>query len=85
MTTTAKKCAHHARLMDRMATRNGADFDLARQTGYLTGSELNEALASCVGCSDAADCEARLDRGEPGVPDYCRNAALFSRVETVTN
>ena len=83
--STTSKTAHHERLMDRMATRNGADLDLARQSGAVSGSELVEALVQCLGCSDAGDCESRLDRGAGGVPEYCRNADLIARVEAMTH
>ncbi len=83
--STTSKSAHHAHLMDRMATRNGADLDLARQSGFVSGTEIVEALVSCIGCSAAGDCEDRLDRGAKGVPSYCRNAGLIARVETLTH
>lgn len=83
--STTTKAEHHERLMDRMATRNGADLDLARQAGAVSGSEMVEALVQCLGCSDAGDCESRLERGVDGLPDYCRNAGLITRVEALTH
>lgn len=79
------KTAHHEQLMDRMATRNGADLDLARQSGLIDGTEVVEALVACMGCSDAGDCASRLDREAPGIPDYCRNASMIARVEAMTS
>lgn len=79
------KIAHHEQLMDRMATRNGADLDLARQSGLVEGAEMVGALVACMGCSDTSDCASRLDRDVPGVPEYCRNASLISRVEALTH
>ena len=78
------KTAHHEQLMDRMATRNGADLDLARQSGLIDGTEVVEALVACMGCSDAGDCASRLDRETPGLPGYCRNGSLIARVEAMT-
>ena len=83
--STTSKTAHHEQLMERMATRNGADFDLARQSGLIDGTEYVEAVVSCLGCSDAGDCETRLDRATPGLPGYCRNASLIQRVEALTH
>lgn len=83
--STTSKTAHHEQLMERMATRNGADLDLARQSGLIEGTEIVEALVACMGCSDAGDCKSRLDRELPGLPDYCRNASLISRVEALTH
>jgi hypothetical protein len=78
------KSSHREVLMDRMATRNGADLDLARQSGVVSGTEMVEALVSCMGCSDAGDCEARLDSDTEGLPDYCRNGLLIARVKALT-
>ena len=61
------------------------DLDLARQSGLIEGTEIVEALVACMGCSDAGDCKSRLDRELPGLPDYCRNASLISRVEALTH
>ena len=70
----------HARLMDRMADRNGADLDLALQSGRITPEKLRAAILSCTACTNPEDCEHRLETGEEGVPDYCRNADLIKRV-----
>lgn len=83
--STTSKAEHHERLMDRMATRNGADLDLARQSGMVSGRELVEAIVQCIGCSDAGDCESKLERGEGGIPEYCRNSDLIARVEAMTH
>lgn len=78
------KSALHEQLMDRMATRNGADLDLARQSGLIDGTEIVDALVACIGCSDTDGCAERLDRETPGLPGYCRNASLIARVEAMT-
>jgi hypothetical protein len=83
--STTSKTAHHEQLLERMATRNGADLDLARQSGLIDGTEVVEALVACMGCSDAGDCKSRLDRDVPGFPDYCRNVSMIQRVEALTH
>ena len=67
----------HSRLMDRMADRNGADLDLALQSGAVTPGEVRAAVLSCTGCTDPEDCGHRVDAGVPGLPDYCRNADMI--------
>ena len=57
--------------------RNGADLDLAMQMGALTPGEYRGAVLNCTGCTDPDGCEAQMDRGEPGLPDYCRNADMI--------
>ncbi|MXQ08670.1 hypothetical protein GQ651_12510 [Alphaproteobacteria bacterium GH1-50] len=73
----------HERLLDRMADRNGADLDLALQSGAISPGEVRAAVLACTGCTDPEGCEARLDRGETGLPDYCRNADLVRSVARV--
>ena len=63
-----------------MADRNGADLDLALQTGIISPGELKDAVLTCTGCTDPVACEERLDRGEPGLPEYCRNAETITSI-----
>lgn len=74
---------HHEALMRRMADRNGADLDLALQSAIVSPGEVRAAVLSCTGCTQPEACEARLDQGEPGVPDYCRNADMIRSVATI--
>ena len=75
----------HETLMRRMADRNGADLDLALQSAIVSPGELRAAVLTCTGCTDPDACEAQLDRGEGGVPDFCRNADLIDQVRTLTD
>ena len=70
----------HAQLVTTMADRNGADIATAMQTGELTAENFRSAVYSCTGCSDPEACEAFLDTGGAGVPEYCRNASMFARL-----
>ena len=73
----------HSRLMDRMADRNGADLDLALQSGAVSPGEVRAAVLACTGCTDPENCEDRLDAGVPGLPDYCRNADMIRSLARV--
>lgn len=79
MSFTARKLARE-RLMSRMADRNGADLDVAVMTGALSPEELSDAALSCLACTNPEDCAGRLEAGEEGIPEYCRNAALIRSV-----
>ena len=68
------------RQMDHMAGQNGADLDLALQSGAMSPSEYQVAVENCLGCTDPEDCRARIDAGLGGFPEYCRNAALIGGV-----
>ncbi len=70
----------HARLMDRMADRNGADLELALQCGVLSPGELRAAVLSCSSCTLPDACEARLNDGTAGVPEYCRNGDMIRSI-----
>ena len=72
-------------LMNRMADRNGADLDLALQSGMVSPGELRAAVLSCTACTAPDACEARLDAGMPGVPGYCRNGDMIRSVARVLN
>ena len=74
---------HHETLMRRMADRNGADLDLALQSGALTPGEVRAGVLSCVGCTQPEDCATRTARGDEGVPEYCRNADMIRSVAGV--
>ena len=71
---------HHEKLMRRMADRNGADLDLALQTGMVSPGELRDAVLACTGCTDPEACEERLTRGDSGLPEYCRNADMITSI-----
>ena len=70
----------HEKLVDAMAEAQGVDLTEAMMRGDLSGTELRGAIFSCTGCTDPDDCAARLEAGETGMPDYCRNAGLFERL-----
>ena len=76
---------HHEALMRRMADRNGADLDLALQTAIVSPGELRAAVLSCTGCTQPEDCARRVDHGEDGLPDYCRNADMIRSIAEVTD
>lgn len=73
---------HHETLMRRMADRNGVDLDLSLQSAAISPGEVRAAVLSCTGCTDPEGCEARLNRGDPGFPDVCRNAEMISQIRT---
>lgn len=78
--TQAFRLQRHERLMNRMADQNGAELGLAEQVGLLTPEEYGEALLACTGCSAVASCEAHLDGGSEGVPEFCRNKSTIRRL-----
>lgn len=78
--TLFSRLDHHERLMTRLAGRNGVDLELALQSGRVTPADYRAAVLSCVSCASPEACESRLDRGVAGVPDYCRNAGLVTRL-----
>jgi len=82
--STTKKKASRVMLMDRMATRNGADLDLAQQSGLVSEAEMLEALVLCMGCSDPDGCAARIESDKQGIPGFCRNGEFIARVEALT-
>lgn len=78
----------HAALVDRMAGTQGVDLEERMMAGVMHPDEVSDAVLACTGCAASDACEQWLDRaeakaGEPGekTPDYCRNAALFSRLK----
>ena len=76
----ADRLAHHERLMNRMANRNGSDLSLARHVGLLSADEISEAAHECTGCTDATSCETHLETTSPGIPVYCRNSEMLQRL-----
>lgn len=76
---------HHETLMRRMADRNGADLDLALQSGIVSPGEVRAAVLSCTGCTQPDDCQRRLEQGKDGLPDYCRNAEMIDQVRTIVD
>lgn len=78
------KIDRHAGLMSKMADRNGADLEDAIQSGVLSPEHYRTAVLSCTACIDPDACEARLATGEGGVPEYCRNAGMISRIAGAT-
>ncbi len=70
----------HEKLMSRMGDRNSADLSLALQSGVVDPEDYRRAVFSCTACSNPEGCEARLEAGEPGVPEFCRNGDLMARV-----
>ena len=74
------KLARHEALMTRMASQNEADLPLAEAVGLISPEDLFEAVQSCTGCAGVSACEEVLETGEPGLPDYCRNASMIRRI-----
>jgi len=70
----------HERLFSRMADMNGADLDLAMQSGRLAPDRFRGAVLSCTACVAPEDCEERINRGQTGLPAYCRNAKMICNV-----
>ena len=75
----------HAGLVDKMAKARGVDLEESVFRGKLTFFELEDSVLRCTACSDPAACESWLaahkgaHAGE--TPEYCRNSALFRRLE----
>jgi hypothetical protein len=69
----------HEQLMSRMAAANGADLELAMQTGALAPEGYEAAVHKCTGCNDADGCRSFLQDGRSGMPDFCRNQDLILR------
>ena len=76
---------HHETLMRRMASRNGADLDLALQSAVVSPGEVRVAVLSCTGCTQSDLCEERLATDVDGLPDYCRNADMIRSIANVVN
>jgi len=83
----SKRHAKHAKLMDRMAQRQGVDLDLMVQSGILTPQEVRDSVDACVGCTHPGDCEAWLN-AQPtetiSAPFICRIADLFEKLRRLT-
>ena len=61
--TDLSRLVHHERLMSRMASRNGADLDLAVMTGAVSPGELHHAAQACTGCTHPDECQIRAQVG----------------------
>lgn len=70
----------HEQLMTRMADANGADLDLAMQTGSLSPESYEAAVHNCTGCSDPDGCKSFLRDERSGLPNFCRNQDLILRL-----
>ncbi len=70
----------HQRLFSRMADRNGADLDLALQSGLTSPESLRAGVLSCTGCTGPERCESLLDHGVEGIPAFCRNADMIRAI-----
>ncbi|MEM8804104.1 MAG: DUF6455 family protein [Pseudomonadota bacterium] len=68
------------RRMSQMAEKNGADLDLAMQSGHLIPEDYVAAAQSCTGCACGNACDQFLREDETGFPSYCRNADLLRRL-----
>lgn len=74
----------HANLVDRMAGSQNVDLDEAVQRGDLSFDELDQAIYTCVGCSQTDACERWLSlnsEGAEATPGYCRNEDLFKSLK----
>lgn len=80
MTETSKR-DEHARLVLRMADRQGLDLQEMIVRAEFTEEQLDDAIDGCMGCTQPAACKCALDSAGPSleVPEYCRNADLLSR------
>ena len=63
----------HIWLMRRMAAAQGVDLAEAQAAGRLSQEGWAAMVTRCRGCADPEDCARRLERGDPGLPGYCRN------------
>ena len=69
----------HARLMDEMMERVGAEAGKAVRIEH--GMAWQEARTQCLGCPEAHRCVDWLHAADPltSPPDFCRGAPLFRR------
>jgi hypothetical protein len=69
------------RRMSQMADKNGADLDLAMQSGDLLPDDYVAAAYSCTGCACGDACDQFLNKKEEtGFPSYCRNSDMLRRL-----
>lgn len=73
------KLDRHEKLMSRLADRNSADLELALQSGVIAPEEYRSAVFKCSSCTNPEACEARLDAGDSGIPEFCRNTQMLER------
>ena len=67
-----------------MAETQGIDLTEESQCGNVSEQELVDATFRCTGCSNVAACEALLGSADvvtKDVPNYCKNADLFHRLD----
>ncbi len=71
---------HHANLFEKMIVKLGVRNEMA-ELGNI-GPVYRRAAMRCVGCSAVEECEKWLDEDtqDPEAPEYCRNRALFARL-----
>ena len=79
-----KKIDEHAALMNRMASKTGADLSDAALEGRLTPETYRKALKACTHCKSVGTCLSWLDEHaedeavEP--PAFCANRELLKTI-----
>ena len=78
-----KTLKHHATLMDRMADTVGVDLEEAVLSGEARFDDIADAVLACANCADPGHCASWLETAQQGdqPPGYCRNLALFNKLE----
>jgi len=73
----------HLDLMSRMFARTGAVDGMGLTADH--GVSLRAAMARCAGCESTDACKEWLDDGtsNPTPPDFCPNAALIERLQSI--
>ncbi len=74
----------HAKLVGRMTGTLGIDLVEAAQRGDIAEQDIRSVVFVCTGCTRTGDCVHWLDthaEGAETAPDYCRNKALFDRLD----
>lgn len=71
------------RRMSSMADKNGADLEVASQSGHLLPDEYRAAVQSCSGCACPDACDTFLQGSESGIPGYCRNSTLIRQLADI--
>ncbi|SEO49190.1 hypothetical protein SAMN04490248_1069 [Salinihabitans flavidus] len=72
---------HHADLLDRAATKLGADLEGALLSGRMRMDALGDAVLRCTECGCPGACVDWLDDEQARVeapPHYCRNVRLLT-------
>ncbi|QFT64813.1 hypothetical protein SAMN05421853_101322 [Roseivivax halotolerans] len=70
----------HETLVSRMADTLGLDLEELGQRGLFPSAERDDAILSCLGCTQLGSCEAFLldTVAADAAPPYCRNAERFA-------